>query len=228
MKHIWISTLIAAALLSGCHATEPEKRPLQTDEAMSGDWTLPYGQWGFSFTTPYGLSARVKHARIIDTDGYLYRFFTLDPTQDDPNIVGTWNTRSSGVSINFNKANKPPQYLMFCWDSLIDKKIYETRVVFSPETWTRMKAPASHVDRNGKTVWYDTMLIGLAPQGKVRLWFEDVSDYPNLPIKPIKLETVSGDQLRLCKSMVRDKASYKPIKRIEEFIKDKTYPYGEW
>lgn len=227
MKRIWITTLIAAALLSGCHAQEPDKRPLQTDEAMSGDWTLPYGQWGFSFTTPYGLSARVKHARIIDTDGYLYRFFTLDPTQDDPNIVGKWNTRISGVNINFNKVNKPPQYLVFCWDSHIDKKTYETRVVFSPETWLRMKTPASQRDSENQPVWYDRMLIGLAPEGKVRLWLEGGTD-PNLPIKPIKLETVSGDQLRLCKSMVRDKASYKSIKRVEEFIKDKTYPYGEW
>ena len=228
MKRIWVSTLIAAALLSGCHAQEPDKRPLQTDEAMSGDWTLPYGQWGFAFFTPKELSAQVRHARIIDTDGYLYRFYTLDGTQDNPDSIVFWSSKVRRSSIHFNKANKPPQYMVFCWDSLIDKKTYETRLVFSLETWRRMKTPASHVDRKGQTVWYDRMLFGLAPQGKVRVWLQDIGDYPNLPVTPIKLETVSGDKLRLCKSMVRDKASYIPIKSIEEFIKDKTYPYGEW
>ncbi|MDY0995980.1 DUF2931 family protein [Pantoea agglomerans] len=28
----------------------------------------------------------------------------------------------------------PPQVIQFCWDSIIDKKVYETTLVFSSET----------------------------------------------------------------------------------------------
>ncbi|WP_318366789.1 DUF2931 family protein [Enterobacter sp.] len=228
MKKYVMTVLMAGTLLSGCHKKEPEMRPLQTDEAMNGDWALPYGQWRFAFTTPKALPATVTHVRIIDTDGYLYRFYTLDGTQSNPGSVGIWSDKIRRSSIHFNKANKPPQYMVFCWDSIIDKKTYETKIVFSPDTWLRMKTPANHLDRYDKTVWYDRMILGLAPEGKVRIWLQDVGDYSNRPVTPIKLETVSGDRLDLCKDISRHKKGYGYTQTTKDFIKDKTYPYGEW
>ncbi|WP_374058693.1 DUF2931 family protein [Salmonella bongori] len=37
--------------------------------------------------------------------------------------------------LSFNKAKNPPQFIPFCWDSVIDKKAYETRITFSVTVW---------------------------------------------------------------------------------------------
>src|SRR5690606_10908738 len=111
--------------------------PLQSKQAASGDWTLPYGKGSFSFITPWQLPAYVTQARVIDTDGYLYTFYTLDSTSRDPVSIDKWGDILYGGSVNFNKINKPPQFIVFCWDSLIDCRTYETRVIFSPAMWQR-------------------------------------------------------------------------------------------
>ena len=228
MKQIIMISVLSGIFLCGCRAQEPQTRPLQTVEAMSSDWTLPYGQWRFAFVTPKALPGDVTHVRIIDTDGYLYRFYTLDGTQSNPYSIGKWSDKIRKSSIHFNKANKPPQYMVFCWDSVIDKKTYETQIVFSPETWQRMKTPANHLDVYEETVWYDRMILGLAPEGKVRIWLQDVGNHPNLPVKPLKITTLSGENLRLCKGVTQHPNGYTYFGETPEFIKGKTYPYGEW
>ncbi|HBD7025288.1 TPA: DUF2931 family protein, partial [Citrobacter koseri] len=94
-KLLLIPLLIIA---SGCSPQKPH--PLQSKQAASGDWTLPYGEWSFSFVTPSELPAEVLHARIIDTDGYLYTFNTLDPTSRSPDSIDNWTTAVHGVSFN--------------------------------------------------------------------------------------------------------------------------------
>ncbi|HBC7345897.1 TPA: DUF2931 family protein, partial [Citrobacter koseri] len=111
-KLLLIPLLIIA---SGCSPQKPE--PLQSKQAASGDWTLPYGEWSFSFITPYELPAETLHARVIDTDGYLYTFNTLDPTSRDSESVDKWTDVAFGGSVVFNKVKKPPQYIVFCWES---------------------------------------------------------------------------------------------------------------
>jgi hypothetical protein len=74
------------------------------------------------FITPYELPAEVLHARVIDTDGYLYTFNTLDQTAPDPDSVNKWTDVTFGGSVHFNKVKKPPQFIVFCWDSYIDQK----------------------------------------------------------------------------------------------------------
>ncbi|MFD2022280.1 DUF2931 family protein [Pseudocitrobacter faecalis] len=74
------------------------------------------------------------------------------------------------------------------------------------------------------------MLIGLAPEGKVRVWLED-SSRPNIPLtgsEVIKIDTVSGDKLDMCKGITESDFSYPDDDDIVEFIQDKKYPYGEW
>ncbi len=137
--------VLTLALLLAITACSPQKpHPLQSKQAASGDWTLPYGEWSFSFITPWKLRAEVTHARIIDTDGYLYTFNTLDQTARGPDSINKWASSVHGPSIIFNKVKKPPQYIVFCWDSYADKKTYETSAMFGPETWLRMKTPADH------------------------------------------------------------------------------------
>jgi len=219
MKKYVMTVLMAGALLAACHAGKP-----MTPEETGA---MPYGEWGFSFFTPKALPASVNFVTLLDEKQVHYTFRTLDSVQSNPSSVGKWYQRVVRDS-QFNKARHPPLGIIFCWDSIIDKKTYETKIVFSPDTWLRMKTPANHLARSGRTVWYDRMILGLAPEGKVRIWLQDVGDYPNLPVTPIKLETVSGDRLDLCKGINRHPNGYEYYGETPDFIKGKTYPYGEW
>ena len=223
-----ISYALALALFLAAAGCSPhQSHPLQSKQAASGDWTLPYGKWIFAFITPYELPSMVNHARVIDTDGYLYTFNTLDPTARDSDSVTKWSDVTFGGSVNFNKVKKPPQYIVFCWESYIDQQTYETSAVFGPETWLRMKTPADHT-WYGETVWYDNITFGLSPGGKVKIWLPDVAGRPSLPVKPLKLTTRSGKDLTLCKDYVVPGGTFNFLPATQEFIKGKTYPYGNW
>lgn len=225
MKKPGALSLLLLVAITAC--SSQKTHPLQSKEAASGDWTLPYGEWSFSFITPYELPAEALHARVIDTDGYLYTFNTLDQTSPDPDSVNKWTDVTFGGSVHFNKVKKPPQFIVFCWDSYIDQKTYETSAVFGSETWLRMKTPASHT-WHGDTVWYDNMTFGLSPGGKVKVWFPDVEGRPSIPVKPLKMWTLSGNAMTLCKDYVVPGGSFNFIQSTQDFIKGKTYPYGNW
>ena len=221
--------VLALALLLTAAGCSPQKfHPLQSKQAASGDWTLPYDEWTFTFITPRKLPSMVNHARVIDTDGYLYTFNTLDPTSWDPASVDKWPENAHGFYANFNKVKKPPQYIVFCWESYIDQQTYETSAVFGPDTWLRMKTPADHIWSNGDPVWYDNMTFGLSPGGKVKVWLPDVAGRPSLPVKPLKMWTRSGKDLTLCKDYVVPGGTFNVIPSTQDFIKGKTYPYGNW
>ena len=212
--------------LTACQPTPPHHG--RSAPVAGGDWTLPYGKWEFAFFTPKALPAIVTHVRIVDTAGYLNTFNTLDGIHGDPNVIGKWNDKSRTGSIYFNKASHPPQYMIFCWDSIIDMKTYETSLFFPQEVWQKMKTPASYKALSGSTVWYKTMIFGLAPEGKVRVWLQDVGNHPNYPVPVTDLTTVSGDKLTVCKGITKSDFSYGYDQDIKDFIKGKTYPYGEW
>lgn len=217
--------LLLLAVLGGCHSGEQpqEHSPL----AIPGEGPLPYGKWQFAFFTPEGLPALATHVRIIDTAGYLYTFNTLDSTQGNPYSVETWSVKVSRSSIHFDQAKQPPQYMVFCWDSIIDKKTYETSLYFPRAVWDKMRASTGK-DMFGNTAWYDTMLFGLAPEGKVRVWLQNSAGGVNYPLPVEKLKTVSGDKLDICKGITQSDFSYGYDQDIKDFIKGKTYPYGNW
>ena len=222
------NALALVLLLTATGCSPSKTHPLQSNQAASGDWTLPYGEWNFSFITPYELPGEALHVRVIDTDGYLYTFNTLDSTSRDSESVDKWTDVTFGGSVNFNKVKSPPQYIVFCWDSYIDQQTYETSAVFGPDTWLRMKVPADHISPTGRTVWYNRMVFGLSPGGKVNVWLSDVGGRPSLRIKPLKLMTRSGKDLTLCKDYVVPGGSFNFLPETQQFIKGKTYPYGNW
>ncbi|KFC09191.1 hypothetical protein GTGU_01130 [Trabulsiella guamensis ATCC 49490] len=226
MKKNMFAIFILFTVMTGCHY--PASHPLQSRQAAEGDWTLPYKEWRFDFFTPFALYATVTYVQIIDVEGYLNQFFTLDSAEDDPNVQGTWSQTTGSTYLSFNKVKSLPQYMLFCWDSIIDKKTYETSILFSPKTWQRMKTPADHTSYSGRTVWYDTLLIGLAPEGKVRLWLDDVNRYPNIPVTPAQMITRSGKEMKFCQGITEHPNGYVYFGDTPGFIKGKTYPYGSW
>jgi hypothetical protein len=223
-----INRIVALSLLLALTGCQAEKQPQgRSAPVAQGDWTLPYEKWEFAFFTPKALPAVVTHARIIDTAGYLYTFNTLDSTQDNPYSVGQWSETVRRSSIHFNKARQPPQYIIFCWDSIIDKKSYETNMFFPEGVWKKMMVSTGK-DMFGNTAWYDTMLFGLAPEGKVRVWLQNSAGGANYAVPVEKLKTVSGDKMTVCKGVTQSDFSYGYDQDIKDFIKGKTYPYGSW
>ncbi|MDH0064195.1 DUF2931 family protein [Leclercia adecarboxylata] len=215
--------LAVVLLVSGCRASEP-----QTPEETG---SMPYGKWEFAFFTPRALNAVVTYAAIIDSGNVVYRFRMLDGTPGDPDTVETWN-KFVRMHAELNKARHPPVAIMICWDSIIDKKTYETQIIFKPSLREIMLTPTGK-DRKGETAWYKTMLFGLAPEGKVKIWLQNSSGGENVPVEPKRMVTLSGDRLDICKGVpTRIDFNYSIPDGYDQFIKDfikgKTYPYGNW
>ncbi len=223
MKLKAIFTLLMLVMVSGCRAGEAQT-PEDTGE-------MPYGKVGFAFFTPQALPAVVTKALIIDNEKVVSTYRTLDSTQENPESVGRWSCRVSRHA-QFNKVRHPPAQMLFCWDSVIDKKTYETRIIFSPALREKMSVPTGR-DRRDNTAWYKTLLFGLAPEGKVRIWLQNSAGGDNLPVEPVKITTLSGDKLDVCKDVPsRIDFNYSIPdgydQDIKDFIKGKTYPYGSW
>jgi hypothetical protein len=215
-KRIFLLLLLAVA---GCHSAG-SLTPEETGEML-------YGLWEFAFFTPKALPALVTYVGIIDDKNIIYSFRTLDSTQDSWVTVGTWSNKVRRHA-QFNKARHPPVAMLFCWDSTIDKKTYETRIIF-PESLRSRMSVSTGVDRYGEKAWYDTLLFGLAPGGKVKVWLQNtVGGNGTIPVEPKKITTLSGDKLDGCKGITKHSKGYRYSKTTQEFIKDKTYPYGNW
>jgi hypothetical protein len=205
-------------ILSGCHTREPTT-PEETGE-------LPYGKWGFVFFTPHALPAVITYVGIIDDNKIIYSFSNLDSVDDDYYSIGHWNNRYMRFS-QFNKALHPPVAILFCWDSSIDKKNYETQITFPKSVRERMSL-STGINKHGENLWYSTMLFGLAPEGKVRVWLQNSGGGDNLPVEPKKIITLSGNKLDGCKGITKHSKGYLYSQSTKDFIKGKTYPYGDW
>jgi len=215
-KRVFLLLLLAVA---GCHSAG-SITPEETGE-------MPYGLWEFAFFTPKALPALVTYVGIIDDKNIIYSFRMLDSTQDSWVTVGTWSNKVRRHA-QFNKARHPPVAMLFCWDSTIDKKTYETRIIF-PESLRSRMSVSTGVDRYGEKAWYDTLLFGLAPGGKVKVWLQNtVGGNGTIPVEPKKITTLTGEKLDGCKGITKHSKGYRYSKTTQEFIKDKTYPYGNW
>ena len=84
---------------------------------------MPYGKWDFAFFTPEALPATVTYASMIDAAQIVYTYRTVDGVHDNPYSVGKWDSRVRRHAY-FNKARHSPVVMLFCWDSIIDKKTY--------------------------------------------------------------------------------------------------------
>lgn len=85
------------------------------------------------------------------------------------------------------------------------------------------------LDDYGEMAWFNTLLFGLAPEGKVKVWLQNTaSGNGSSPVEPEKIITLSGDRLDGCKGITQHSQGYEYTKETEEFIKGKTYPYGDW
>ncbi|MCS3425356.1 hypothetical protein M2403_003986 [Rahnella sp. BIGb0603] len=194
-------------------------------QTQKGNFKAPWDEWYFTFSTPKALPAQVTLVKLLDTDGYGYVFQTIDQPQGDS--VGKWDSHNGLGFSPFNKAKAPPQMIKFCWDSIIDKKIYETTLFFSPDTQNKMSSSEPDWYNAKETYYFRYMVIGLAPEGKVRVWLKNNGN-PDLLQSSTKITTVSGKDLDMCKGETNFPDGYEYSEGIKSFIKDKKYPYGSW
>lgn len=191
----------------------------------SGRIKAPFDEWYFTFSTPKALPAQVTLVKLLDINGYGMVFNTIDQPQGQS--VGTWSQHAGKGTSPFNKAKSPPQVIAFCWDSIIDKKVYETTLIFSAETQKKMLSTERSNYNPKDTYYFKYMVIGLAPEGKVRVWLKN-NERPNLEQTSVEITTVSGKSLDMCKGITNSDFSYGYTKTTEDFIKGKKYPYGSW
>ncbi|HBL6902893.1 TPA: DUF2931 family protein, partial [Escherichia coli] len=122
----------------------------------------PYDEWYFNFFYPNSLPAQVTYVELLDTDGIYYQFRTLDSTIPVSTTIGQWQKNLSGGMTAFNKAKNPPMSIHFCWDSVIDKKEYETWITLAGDVWKLMLTPYSPPGGGSEKYYLRYLLIGLA------------------------------------------------------------------
>lgn len=195
------------------------------DPAEQDKSKAPWDKWYFTFSTPKALPAKVTLVKLLDTDGYGYVFKTIDQPQG--NSIGTWGEYIGKGTATFNKADAPPQMIKFCWDSIIDKKTYETTLFFSSDTMKKMISSEPKWDNPHEPYYFRYMVIGLAPEGKVRVWLQN-NGKPNIEQTTTKITTISGKHLDMCKGVTGSDFRYGYDDDIKNFIKGKKFPYGNW
>ena len=170
----------------------------------------------------------MTYAVVQDADDKVYEFNTLNRTSALPGVIGQWNDKDRASGGYWNHVERPPRHIIFCWDSIIDKKVYQTTLTIPKADLEKMLRPAGQKDYWGKTAYYDRVQIGLAPGGKVAVWLQGIRSEPNYRITPSILKTVSGDNLDICKGITKHPNGYKYYGDTPDFIKGKKYPYGRW
>jgi hypothetical protein len=88
-----------------------------------------------------------------------------------------------------------------------------------------MLRPSEYRDYRGRTAYYNSVQIGLVPEGKVAVWLQGSGSESNYRVTPSVLKTVSGDKLDICKGITRFSNGYEYGKDTEDFIKGKKYPF---
>ena len=219
-----IFTALLLVSVTGCTAGKPLSAA--SGETEWGYKKLPYDKWKFLFIYPKALPAKATQALMVDAAGYKTTFEYVDTTEPSQVSVGRWNDRLGGVEAYYNKGKALPLMLRFCWDSVIDKKSYETLVIFKQGTWEQMTTPFFDSYRD-QTYYRSTMIIGLAPEGKVSVWLGDRGN-PVAPQPDAKITTVSGEKMEMCKGVTDFPNGYGYTKGTKAFIEGKTFPYGSW
>ncbi|OKB64509.1 type VI secretion protein [Serratia marcescens] len=224
-KAVIVFVLIA---LTGCSTGKIQSVALgdAATHTEFGYKKLPYDQWEFLFIYPWALPALATQALMVDAEGYKTTYQYVDNTEPSKVSVGRWNDRLGGVETYYNKGKALPLMLRFCWDSVIDKKSYETQVIFKQGTWKQMATPFTDSYRN-ETYYRSTMIIGLAPEGKVSVWLGDRGN-PVVAQSDAKITTVSGEKMNMCKGVTNFPNGYGYTKGTKAFIEGKVYPYGSW
>jgi len=224
---LMVGVVLGGMVLAGCHDRRAGVKSLLGDGVDQWGQKLPYDHWEFNFIYPVNLPALVTLVYLEDGDIRESIFRRPDSAQPSQSSVGRWSHKMGGFLAYANTGKALPVRMTVCWDSVIDKKAYETELWFSRETWQQMLAAYPDTYRPGETYYRNRMIIGLPPGGKVRVWLKDNSN-PSVLQAPARQFTLTGDDRLICKGITKHPNGYVYYGKTPDFIKGKSYPYGEW
>ncbi|WFQ80012.1 DUF2931 family protein [Xenorhabdus sp. SF857] len=222
--------LCAIVGLTACQAYLPDKRIVNYKPIVRHSEPLPYDKWWFQFYTPEYFPASISFVQFQDEDNYLVQKFMPDGASSDSKSLHSWNKNiwaSSGIR-NYGEAL--PRSLTVCWDSVIDKKSYQTTFKFTSEVWQLMREPSNSQAVKGHIFYRDTIFVGLAPGGTTRAWLRSYGKNNGNNILIATGESVFGNKMTVCQGKTKHSSGYGDDypEYIKDFIKGKKYPYGEW
>ncbi|WP_416776596.1 DUF2931 family protein [Xenorhabdus budapestensis] len=186
---------------------------------------LPYEKWWFKLRTPEYFPASISFVQFQDEDNYVVQKFMPDGANPDYESLNSWNKRLGGSRGIRNNGEALPQWIQICWDSVIDKKSYQTTFKFTPKVWQLMREPYIGRAVKGYVFYRDTILVGLAPGGTTRAWLRDYDKNNGDNILVATGESVSGDKMAICQGKTNHPDGYDEYsERIKNFIKGKNIP----
>ncbi|PHM74448.1 DUF2931 family protein [Xenorhabdus kozodoii] len=223
MAYIYITELAKAFGYS-------ENRVVNYKPIVRHSEPLPYNRWEFNFVTPKFFYASISFVQFWDEDDYVVQKFMPDGADSDFSSIDRWDKKAGGIGgVVKNHGEALPQSLLVCWDSVIDKKTYQTKFIFTPDVRKLMREPsAGHLIKD-RIFYRDTLFIGLAPGGTAKAWLRGYSKNNGNNMLVSTGESVSGDKMTVCQDKTKHPDGYGEYsEEIKSFIKGKEYPYGEW
>ncbi|WP_237386459.1 DUF2931 family protein [Xenorhabdus sp. Sc-CR9] len=217
--------------LAACQSYPPGKRVVTYKPIVRKSEPLPYNRWEFQFNTPEYFPVSISFVQFQDEDNYIDQLLMPDGANSHYRSVTTWDKKiGGGGGAIRNHGEALPKRLMVCWDSVIDKKSFQTLFNFIPEVQQLMREPAFYPGYEKQPPDYrNTIFIGLAPGGAARVWLRGIDKNNGDNILISTGESVSGDKMTVCQGKTKHSDGYGEYsERIKAFIKGKTYPYGEW
>ncbi|WFQ79311.1 DUF2931 family protein [Xenorhabdus sp. SF857] len=216
--------------LVACQSYPPRERVVTYKPIVRHSQPLPYDKWWFKLRTPKYFPASISFVQFQDEDNYIVQKFMPDGANPDYESLHGWNKRLGGSSGIRNYGEALPRSLTVCWDSVIDKKSYQTTFKFTPEVWQLMREPAFYPRYEKQPPDYrEVIYIGLAPSGTARAWLSGIDKNNGDNILVATGVSVSGDKMTVCQGKTKVLNGYSEYpKYIKDFIKGKKYPYGEW
>ncbi|WP_340609712.1 DUF2931 family protein [Xenorhabdus bharatensis] len=216
--------------LAACQSYPSGKRVVTYKPIVRNSERLPYDKWRFQFITPEYFPASISFVQFLDEDNYLVQKFMPDGANSDFRSVNSWSKKLGGGTSGIkNHGEALPQALLVCWDSVIDKKTYQTQFVFTPDIRKLMREPSVGQRVKNHIFYRDTLFIGLAPGGTGKAWLRGYDKNNGDNILVATGESVSGEDMTICQGKTKVLNGYSEYsEHIKNFIKGKEYPYGEW
>jgi hypothetical protein len=197
-------------------------------QSPPSDTHLPYEAWELDFLAPQNMEVWIETADVEDLQGRLFpragsgtvsMGYNPDSATWGDNIVGSGGRYVTGASL--------PKRIYVRWQSLAEPQTYSVTLDI-PEQARRqmlMQAP-SLVDMPGKShvpEYYDSVAIGLAPGGVVRVWITG----PGLTAVPVMCAKAHIEPRGPYGGQSGGK--YRPLTdRPQPYLQTHPIPYGTW
>jgi hypothetical protein len=162
MKHI---ILVASLLISFCAFASETKSP---------PWPrLPYKSWYISLAAPKHMEIWVEDVHVLDRRGLKF-FHVFGGVPSYTGKVKGWHS-GGGKSKPINNVDLPDR-IYLRWQSLAEPKTYMINILI-PQWVREVMLKREHLyctfAAENMTVYRDTITLGMAPGGIVKVWVGD-------------------------------------------------------